>query len=256
MSSSSRGRAIVRGVALAAAMGALPASLPGAGVARAAGAGAEPAAAPKPEDPREVEARALFVRGEHRQALELFSRLFAETGDPIYYRNIGRCFQKLGEPERAIDAFQSYLQHGKKIRPGERREIEGYIREMQKLAKSRPAAAATPAPAATPTAPATEPAPVAASSAVVAATPSAPPPEAPPAIAAVEPPAPAPVLVTANADGAPAADRPRPVTSRWWFWAVLGGVAAAGVVTAVVLARGGGDGGQKLSCPATFSCPP
>jgi hypothetical protein len=48
--------------------------------------GAAPAGAQ--DDPREVEARALYARGDYDRALETFSRLYAEEADPIYLRNI------------------------------------------------------------------------------------------------------------------------------------------------------------------------
>ena len=52
------------------------------------------------EDPREVDGRALFARGEYEGALEIFSKLFAETGDPVYLRNVGRCYQMQRKPGR------------------------------------------------------------------------------------------------------------------------------------------------------------
>lgn len=85
------------------------------------------------EDPREIEARALYVKGEYQPALDIYATLFAQNADPIYLRNIGRCNQKLRRPDRAIDAFQEYLRRARKLRPSEREEIEGFIREMEDL---------------------------------------------------------------------------------------------------------------------------
>ena len=83
------------------------------------------------EDPRELEGRMAFARGDYDKALEVFSRLFAENGDPLYLRNIGRCYQKLHKTERAVDAFQEYLRRGRDIGAAERAEVEGFIRELQ-----------------------------------------------------------------------------------------------------------------------------
>ena len=49
--------------------------------------------------------------------LELFAKLYAETLQPVYLRNIGRCRQKMREhPDKAIDTFRDYLaKGGKKI---------------------------------------------------------------------------------------------------------------------------------------------
>jgi tetratricopeptide (TPR) repeat protein len=85
------------------------------------------------EDPREVEGRALFAKGEYESAVDLYAKLFAEKGDPIYLRNIGRCNQKLRRPDRAIDAFREYLRRARKLKPAERQEIEGFIHEMEEL---------------------------------------------------------------------------------------------------------------------------
>jgi hypothetical protein len=89
-------------------------------------------------DPREVEARALFVRGEYRPALEMFSGMYAENPDPVYLRNIGRCHQKLRDPDRAIEAFREYLRLGN-VDAAETAEVQGFIREMEELRPRSPA---------------------------------------------------------------------------------------------------------------------
>jgi hypothetical protein len=85
------------------------------------------------EDPRERQGRALYAKGEYQAALEVFANLFAEKGDAIYLRNIGRCNQKLRRPDQAIDAFQDYLRRARKVSAAEKAEIEGYIKEMEDL---------------------------------------------------------------------------------------------------------------------------
>jgi hypothetical protein len=101
-------------------------------LALALASGVAPVAAQTAEDPREVEARALFARGEYKQALEEFSRLYAEKPDPIYLRNIGRCYHKLRDAQHAIDAYRDYLRLGT-LDAEERAEVEGYIGEMEHL---------------------------------------------------------------------------------------------------------------------------
>ncbi len=81
----------------------------------------------------EMKAREDFAAGRYDEALELFAKLYAETLNPVYLRNIGRCHQKLRHPDKAIDAFKDYLAKGKKISADERAEINGYIKEMQDL---------------------------------------------------------------------------------------------------------------------------
>src|SRR5665213_1537654 len=91
-----------------------------------------------------MKARESFAAGRYDEALEAFAKLYAETLNPIYLRNIGRCHQKLREPQKAIDAFQDYLAKGKKIGPDERTEIDGYIKEMEALRDEQAKAAAPP----------------------------------------------------------------------------------------------------------------
>ena len=77
----------------------------------------------------EMKARESFAAGRYDEALQTFAKLYAETLHPVYLRNIGRCHQKMREPQKAIDAFQDYLAKTKsgkdKIAPDERAEIEG-----------------------------------------------------------------------------------------------------------------------------------
>src|SRR5688572_5552944 len=140
------------------------------------------------DDRRELEARALFAKGEYAQALDLFAKLFAEKVDPIYLRNIGRCYQQLRQPEKAIDAFREYLRRAR-VKPREREEVEGFIRDMQALQATQAAAPPTePAPVRTDTAPSKS-----------ASAETTPPPPPPPALTAP------PAAATPAADGGPSA---------------------------------------------------
>jgi tetratricopeptide (TPR) repeat protein len=105
------------------------------------GAGAVAQAAPV--DKRELEARADYAAGRYQKAVDGFAALFADTADPVYLRNIGRCYQKMKQPQQAIDSFQEYLQKARNLSRTERHEIEGYIKEMEVLKIAQ--AAETPA---------------------------------------------------------------------------------------------------------------
>ena len=70
----------------------------------------------------EMKAREDFAAGRYDEALELFAKLYAETLNAVYLRNIGRCHQKLRHPDKAIDAFKDYLAKGKKIPRRARRD--------------------------------------------------------------------------------------------------------------------------------------
>ena len=95
------------------------------------------------EDRREVQGRALFAKGDYQAALDVYANLFAEKGDPIYLRNIGRCYQNLEEPEKAIKAFREYLRRGH-VKSGERTEVEGFIKDMEDLEQRKAATAPPP----------------------------------------------------------------------------------------------------------------
>jgi hypothetical protein len=145
----------------------------------------EAAAAPAAgEDPREQTARAFFAAGKYQDAIDVFVQLFAERPHPNYLLNIGRCYQNLSEPDKAIASFREYLRKAK-VSAKERREIDGDIREMQELQEHQssvsgaldkivPPAPAQPAVAEKPPAP----------------SPAAPPAPAPLAAAEDKPPAP------------------------------------------------------------------
>jgi hypothetical protein len=176
-------------------------------------------AAKEQKDPREMEARQAFAAGSYKEALEIYTKLYAEKLHPTYLRNIGRCYQNLGEPERAISSFREYLRKAKDMPAEERSEVEGYIKEMEDLQKKNTAAAAPPVAPAQPL--------------PVAAPPVAP--VAPQPTVMVQQPAPAPV------------SEPTPFYKKAWFWGVVGGV----VVVATV---GGLWAGGVFSAKANNSC--
>lgn len=123
-------------------------------------------------DKREVEARKDFAAGRYEQAADLFAELFAQTGDPIYLRNLGRCFQKLKRPQEAINNFQEYLSKAPNLSAAERDQISGFIKEMQDLmAAQAPPASPTPAAPVTPPA---EPAPTVTTTTTTTTTTAAP----------------------------------------------------------------------------------
>ncbi len=178
------------------------------------------------KDPREMQAREAFAAGSYKEALDIYTKLYAEKLHPTYLRNVGRCYQNLGEPARAISSFREYLRKAKDMPADERTEVEGFIKEMEELQKKN-AAAATP-PVAPP-----QPLPV-------AAPPVAP--AAPRPMVMVQQPAPAPVSATP------------PFYKRAWFWGVVGGVVVAATVGG--LWAGGVFSKSTNHCPAGAVCPP
>jgi hypothetical protein len=201
-------------------------------------------AAKDTEKQAELKARQAFAASRYDEAIEIFAQLYAETLNPIYLRNIGRCHQKKREPEKAIDAFQDYLAKGKSITASERKEIQGYIKDMQQLrddqAKDREAAAAklvfTPAPPVT-TGPGTGPAtnPPGPGPVIVNVGPG----PNPNAVTTLPPPNdPGNPTLVATPGSRPPPEENHPIYTRWWFWTALGVVAAGGVAAALLIPGG------------------
>jgi len=175
-------------------------------------------------DLREMQAREAFGAGRYQDALDLFAKLYAQHLDPVYLRNIGRCYQNLQQPDRAISSFREYMRKGKNIKKADRAEIEGYISEMEELKKTqeaernaalKPELPATTAPAAGPPAAS---APTETKVAITERDLTAPKPMSPP-----------PPAIEMNASPARQPEESHPFYTRGWFWAIVGGVVVAGV---------------------------
>jgi tetratricopeptide (TPR) repeat protein len=164
----------------------------------------------------ELKARTHFAAGEYKEALEIYARLYAETMHPTYLRNIARCYQNLGIPDKAISSFREYLRKARDLSPDQRAEIDGYLAEMEQLKQSKTSGPAT-APSAPPPA-------------------ASPPPEASPAL--VGPPT---VTASATRD-----DDGGGFYKRWWFWTIVAGVAIGGAATAFLLTHDSGPAAGNL----------
>jgi tetratricopeptide (TPR) repeat protein len=175
-----------------------------------------------PKDAREMKAREAFAAQRYQEALDLYVKLYAEKLHPNYLRNIGRCYQNLGDPEKAIGSFREYLRKAKSLPAEERAEIEGYIKEMEDLKRQRE-------------------------------TPPPPPPkdETPPPPHLKEPPPPEHVIVEPLPPKHDVEESP-PVYKRWWFWTAAAVVIAGGTVGA--LAAGGVFKAKDPSCGAGRNC--
>jgi hypothetical protein len=172
-----------------------------------------------PADP-EVTARQDFAAGRYQEAIEIYAQLYAEKPHPTYLRNIGRCYQALGDPDRALAAFREYLRRLPDLAPDKKAEIDAYIAEMEAL-KAKRAAEAEPHPAApkAPEAPAAQP---------VVPTPSE-------AAAASEASSPPESLVTQPEEQSPS------LVHRPLFWVAVGAVVVAAVAVTLVATVGRSD---------------
>lgn len=178
-------------------------------------------------DGREMRAREAFAAGRYQEALDGFVKLYAEKLHPNYLRNIGRCYQNLGDPDKAISSFREYLRKAKAVSSEERKEVDGYIKEMEDLKRQREAAAVAPPPplVTAPPPPALEP-----------------PPPRQPALTLTQPP-PLPE---------PAREEDAPVYKKWWFWTLIGGAVIGGV--GIAAAAGAFTKTQDAACMAPVKC--
>jgi hypothetical protein len=101
------------------------------------------AAPARAEDDQELNAREAFAAGRYQEALDGYAKLFARTLHPTYLRNVGRCHQMLGNPDKAINSFREYLRRAPELPAGQRAEVEGFITEMEALKKRQASDAAS-----------------------------------------------------------------------------------------------------------------
>jgi hypothetical protein len=184
----------------------------------------------KADNATELKAREAFAAGRYEDALDLFAKLYAQTLHPVYLRNIGRCHQKLRQPDKAIDKFREYLAKEKKITADERKEIDGYIKEMEAL-RDEQARQNTPPPPNNPPPPVT-------------------PLNPPPPNYYVPPPPPPTGTTSATLVSPPPPPEETPIYKKWWFWTGIG-VVVVGAVVAVVLIS---SGSSKPDCTADLGC--
>jgi tetratricopeptide (TPR) repeat protein len=184
-----------------------------------------PAAAAPPKDPREMQARELFAAQRYQEALDLYVKLYAEKLHPNYLRNIGRCYQNLGDPDKAIGSFREYLRKARSLPAEERAEIEGYIKEMEELKRQREAPPPPP--------PKVDPLPRVTDPALTA------PPPPPQHLVATPPPA----------------EESAPVYKKWWFWTAVGVAVAAGTVGALAASGTFKTNAKDPACGAGRVCP-
>ena len=186
----------------------------------------------KRTDKREVEARQAFAAGHYQEALDLYAQLYADKVHPTYLRNIGRCYQNLQQPDKAMNAFHDYLRQAKNLSPAERSEIDGYIAEMEAMKKQQEATQAA----------ATKPG---------AESPTAQPP-ANPMVAPVDPNASTANALQLSSQIPEPPAQPTPFYKKGWFWGVVGVAVVGGVVGGLYAA--GTFSKSSIGCSAAAGC--
>jgi hypothetical protein len=85
-------------------------------------------------------ARALeaCAAGSVAEGVALLAGLYAQTKDPTYVYNQGRCYQQNGQLEPALNRFHEYLRVGTKEPPPDIARAQGFIKEIEdSLARTR-----------------------------------------------------------------------------------------------------------------------
>jgi tetratricopeptide (TPR) repeat protein len=179
-------------------------------------------------------ATAAYALGHYAEAADAFEKAFAASPEPALLYNAAQAYRRAGNNERALTLYENYLQvFGGQ---GKRAEIEAHIAELKKAIEHDRAASTKPPNGIEPVTP-VEP------TATAKDLPLAHPPPPPPAIVAAAPePQNQPVVAAAPQSEplqAPSPDQDRPLTSKGWFWGVIGGVVVAAIVVGVVVASSG-----------------
>jgi hypothetical protein len=82
---------------------------------------------------QEREAKKACVAGDYAKGVSILSGLFADTNDPNYIFNGGRCFEQNGRYEEAILRFREYLRKAKNASKEDRSDVEKHIVDCQAL---------------------------------------------------------------------------------------------------------------------------
>ena len=170
-------------------------------------------------------ATAHYAVGEYEEAAEAYQSAYKLKPDAALLYNAAQSYRLAGKHERALTIYRNYLRLYPKVTNAE--TVQGHITKLEERIAAEGAAKTRPAPVESPT-----------SSPVLT---SPPPPESftpPPAVAAPT------VSLTAGPDNAD--DRPRPIYKKPWFWGVVGGAVAVGVITAIVVSSSGSTSWENV----------
>jgi tetratricopeptide (TPR) repeat protein len=168
-------------------------------------------------------ATAAFALGHYAEAAESFEKAFELTPEPALLYNAAQAYRLAGNKERALTLYENYLRvYGGKDK---RAELESRIDELKRAIEHDKTVATQPPNGTEPVAP------VAGQTGTSAGSAAPLPNASPPANGRS-----APVLVSQPGE---AAEKDRPLTSKAWFWGVVGGAVVAAVVVGLLVASGG-----------------
>jgi hypothetical protein len=82
-------------------------------------------------DHRELDAKKSCLGGHPDRGIELLAELYADTNDPTYIYNQGRCFEQNGRTTEAVTRFREYLRKATAASADERAQLEKHISELE-----------------------------------------------------------------------------------------------------------------------------
>lgn len=144
-------------------------------------------------------AQKAYQVGKFAEAIGEYTQAYDLSGMPIFLFNIGQCYRQLADPEQAAFFYGRYLSAAEQPIPHEEM-VRELLAEAQAQLEAQKAQMAPPPP----------------------------PPAAQPQLSAP------PAAVAVERAPPPAKPASRPITKRWWFWAGIGAVAAAGATAATL----------------------
>lgn len=92
-------------------------------------------------DARELQAKTACLGGHAEKGIELLAELYAETSDPTYIYNQGRCFEQNGKAPEAITRFKEYLRKAPSLGAEEKAQVQSHISDMEAQANQSPSRA-------------------------------------------------------------------------------------------------------------------
>jgi tetratricopeptide (TPR) repeat protein len=155
------------------------------------------------------QALSQYDAGRYDDALAGFQAAYARRQMPWLLINIGRAVQRLGRPQEAINYYERYKKAEPNIDPEAEKRVNKYIEQARALLEQTPEQPNLPIP------PKPEPTPPPTGTLTASPSPTAPTPPPPPAT--------------------------KPIYKKWWFWTIIGVVAAGAVAGGVA----GGLASQK-----------
>src|SRR5215468_10936598 len=97
------------------------------------------------DDKRPTAALAACASGDVAKGIAILGELYAETRNPAYVFNQGRCFQKNNQLEQARGSFTEYIRIGTNEPPEDIQRAQGFVKEIDEaLARRRANEPATP----------------------------------------------------------------------------------------------------------------